>query len=197
MKQRLLRGTYRGRVIDSLSQKVTRSMTMRGRKTLLDLLFHSAVGRSHASCWHECVVLDGFCGSGALGIESLSMGCLSVSFIDLDSVALMTTRNNIASLRLDSRARCLCHDMTSLPRRWRAYPSHHVFFLTPPWHGDMAYDALCCLDTGRWLHRHALGMVETARQEDDVSVPSAYHVVRRHACGDHVFTFMRYCGIES
>ena len=45
--------------------------------------------------------LDLFCGSGALGIEALSRGAASATFVDDDPAALATVRANLASTGLD------------------------------------------------------------------------------------------------
>ncbi len=58
-------------------------------------------------------VLDVFAGSGALGIEALSRGAASATFIDRSSGALASLRSNLAQLGLESRA-------TVVPRDWRA-----------------------------------------------------------------------------
>jgi 16S rRNA (guanine966-N2)-methyltransferase len=46
-------------------------------------------------------VVDLFAGSGALGIEALSRGAASVTFVEQDRQALATIRANLARLRLD------------------------------------------------------------------------------------------------
>jgi 16S rRNA (guanine966-N2)-methyltransferase len=51
-------------------------------------------------------VVDLFAGSGALGIEALSRGAASVTFVEQDHQALATIRSNLAQLGLDGpRAR--------------------------------------------------------------------------------------------
>jgi 16S rRNA (guanine966-N2)-methyltransferase len=52
-------------------------------------------------------VLDLFAGSGALGIEALSRGASSATFIDSGNMAIRTLRQNIAALELEDRARVL------------------------------------------------------------------------------------------
>ena len=45
-------------------------------------------------------VLDLFCGSGALGIEALSRGATSATFVDSDAAAIAAVRANLASTGL-------------------------------------------------------------------------------------------------
>jgi 16S rRNA (guanine966-N2)-methyltransferase len=58
-------------------------------------------------------VLDVFAGSGALGIEALSRGAASATFIDRSSGALASLRANLSQLGLEARA-------TVVARDWRA-----------------------------------------------------------------------------
>ena len=45
-------------------------------------------------------VVDLFCGSGALGVEALSRGAASATFVDLDPVALAAVRHNLDAVGL-------------------------------------------------------------------------------------------------
>jgi 16S rRNA (guanine966-N2)-methyltransferase len=48
----------------------------------------------------DAVVLDGFAGSGALGIEALSRGAARCTFVERDRDALAALRANLEALRL-------------------------------------------------------------------------------------------------
>jgi 16S rRNA (guanine(966)-N(2))-methyltransferase RsmD len=52
-------------------------------------------------------VLDLFCGSGALGVEALSRGAVSATFVDLDPDALDAVRENLTAVGLDDTAATL------------------------------------------------------------------------------------------
>ncbi len=57
----------------------------------------------------DAVVLDLFAGSGALGIEALSRGAASATFVESDRDACRTIDANLERLRLTG-ARVVCHD---------------------------------------------------------------------------------------
>ena len=52
-------------------------------------------------------LLDLFAGSGALGIEALSRGAHSVTFVDQSTVSTRVLRDNLAQCRFDEQARVL------------------------------------------------------------------------------------------
>jgi 16S rRNA (guanine(966)-N(2))-methyltransferase RsmD len=52
-------------------------------------------------------VIDLFCGSGALGVEALSRGAASATFVDVDPSALAAVRQNLTAVGLDDAAATL------------------------------------------------------------------------------------------
>lgn len=55
----------------------------------------------------SAVVLDLFAGTGALGIEALSRGAASATFVEVDRAALTCLRDNLTSLGEETRASVL------------------------------------------------------------------------------------------
>ena len=94
---RIIAGQYRGRRIDAPSGKNTRPTTDRVRESLMSVVVSARATLDGAR------VLDAFAGSGALGLEALSRGAVSVCFYERDTTALKCLRANIASLGLSTR----------------------------------------------------------------------------------------------
>lgn len=84
-------GLYRGRTIKTPGGK-THPMGERERLALFNMISSYVPG---------AVVLDAFAGSGALGIEALSRGASEVVFIENNSGAVRTIRENLANLGAD------------------------------------------------------------------------------------------------
>jgi 16S rRNA (guanine966-N2)-methyltransferase len=57
------------------------------------------------------MVVDLFAGSGALGIEALSRGAASVTFVDSERPALAALRANLRSLGVAPRATVVAHEV--------------------------------------------------------------------------------------
>lgn len=51
----------------------------------------------------DSIVLDLFCGTGALGIEALSRGAKEVIFVDKDKRSVLLTKNNLSNLKLEAQ----------------------------------------------------------------------------------------------
>jgi 16S rRNA (guanine966-N2)-methyltransferase len=78
----------------------------------------------------DAAVLDLFAGSGALGLEALSRGARSATFVESDRVACRTIQENLAKLGFTG-ARVVCADAVWTVRQdSRVYD---VVFVDPPY----------------------------------------------------------------
>lgn len=89
---RVVSGTYKGHPLKTLKGDATRPTTMRVKESLFSAIT-SALGSLEGTC-----VLDGFAGSGALGIEALSRGAASVVFFEQARAAAKIVRENLAKV---------------------------------------------------------------------------------------------------
>ena len=79
-------------------------------------------------------VLDLYAGSGALGIESLSRGAASVTFVERGRGALEALRSNLAALEFDGQV--VAADVQSF--RGSAAASYDLVFGDPPYRLSLA-----------------------------------------------------------
>jgi 16S rRNA (guanine966-N2)-methyltransferase len=95
---RVIGGEFRGRRLAAPANPAVRPTTDRVREAVFDILF-SLGGVDGLQ------VADLFAGSGAFGIEALSRGAASVTFVERDPIALATVRDNLASVGLGDAER--------------------------------------------------------------------------------------------
>lgn len=101
---RVVAGSLRGRPIVAPEGSATRPTTDRVREaTFNSLESHGAID--------DAVVVDLFAGSGALGIEALSRGAQSCTFVERDRDALRAVRANIDKLGLGDRSTIVASDV--------------------------------------------------------------------------------------
>lgn len=95
-KLRIIAGRFGSRLIGADVGRATHPMGDRVRSALFArLLSHRSIDGAR--------VLDAFAGTGALGLEALSRGAGSVTFIERDRVALRVLKNNIELLGVDEQ----------------------------------------------------------------------------------------------
>jgi 16S rRNA (guanine966-N2)-methyltransferase len=90
---RVIGGRSRGRRLAAKLPRSVRPTSDRVRESIFDIL-GSQGGVDGLS------VVDLFCGSGALGVEALSRGAASATFVDSDPAALDAVRQNLAAVGL-------------------------------------------------------------------------------------------------
>lgn len=133
-------------------------------------------------------VLDLFAGSGAIGIEALSRGAASVTFVDKEPRGLAILRQNLEALGFAARARVLRGDVV----RWLeaspdALKAADFIFLDPPY-GDVVLDR-----TLHVLDNNAAGATILAEHSRRHELPPMrrLHVDRERRYGDTVVTVLK------
>ena len=95
---RVIGGEFRGRRLNAPDNPGVRPTSDRVREAIFDILY--SLGRMEG-----LQVADLFAGSGALGIEALSRGAASVTFVDRDAGSLAAIRANLGSIGLSEAER--------------------------------------------------------------------------------------------
>lgn len=129
---RIISGKYKGRVLKGYTLKGTRPTMDRVKESLFATI-NEYVNNS--------VCLDLFAGSGALGIEALSMGSREVVFVDKEYIACKTIKSNLEMLDVNTNTTVL--NMDYLKALERLYPKKFdLIFLDPPYKTDYLKKAL-------------------------------------------------------
>ena len=95
---RIIGGQFRGRRLRYHGDPIVRPMKHRTREAIFNLVTTDAVGRH---------VIDLFAGTGALGLEALSRGAVSATFIEKHVPSAKIIEENIRTLEVADRATLL------------------------------------------------------------------------------------------
>jgi 16S rRNA (guanine966-N2)-methyltransferase len=125
---RVIAGEFRSRRLKSLPGWNTRPTPDRLRETLFNVL---------ASRIPDCIFLDIYAGTGAVGIEALSRGARRATFIEKNRAAAEVIHENLAALGLESRAEVFTGKAAIVLERVRA----DIAFLDPPYEMSKEYAA--------------------------------------------------------
>jgi len=121
---RIIAGNLRGRLLKSVHDLSVRPTTDRAKQTIFDIL-------SNRTVFDDLEVLDLFAGSGSLGLEAISRGVRSVTFIDKSRKSLNIVENNVKSLGCKSQCSLYQADVFwYLKNIKRAYD---LVFVDPPY----------------------------------------------------------------
>src|SRR5881296_1739405 len=92
---RIIAGDFKGRRLKTPATNKVRPTADRVREAWFSILQRSVRGAR---------VLDLYAGSGALGLEALSRGAVTVDFVEVNRFALAALKANIKTLHVDDRA---------------------------------------------------------------------------------------------
>ncbi len=160
---RIIAGEWRGRALTAPAGELTRPTSERMRQAIFDMLMHAPWGGR--SLIEGAVVLDAFAGTGAMGLEALSRGAASVTFIERNRAAVAALRANIAACRADDRCRVIPGDATRPPT---ATMASGLVFLDPPYAQGLVETAVAALTTAGWMRGSAVVVAESERGEAPV-----------------------------
>jgi 16S rRNA (guanine966-N2)-methyltransferase len=152
---RIIAGAWRGRPIDAPHGQATRPTADRVRETLFNML------ASRLGSFDELLVADLFAGSGALGLEALSRGAASVTFVERDTAAAAAIRRNVAKLDAAERVQIVPGSALALPRS----QPFDLIFADPPYSAGSGTAAVHAICTAEWLAAGGWLSVETSRTE--------------------------------
>ncbi len=164
---RIVAGAWRGRALAAPAGEVTRPTADRVRQAVFDRLMHAPWGGR--AVLEGARVLDGFAGTGAMGLEALSRGAAEAVFIEKDRAALTALRANVAACRGEERCRVIPGDALRPPPGVAC----GLVFLDPPYGSGLAGPAVAALRAAGWIGPGALAVIEVGRGDAAPAVGEA------------------------
>jgi 16S rRNA (guanine966-N2)-methyltransferase len=181
---RVIAGSLKGRRLATPGWDGLRPTSDKLRETLFNVL---------ASRIEGARVLDGFAGTGAVGIEALSRGAAHVTFVESDPRAVRLVQRNLDHCRVGDRYAIIRARFADAARRFSA-GSFGLVFLDPPYRSE---DMTVVLEAAAPLVApDGLVVLEHARR--DVAPPAAASIVKTRdiLSGDSALTIYGATGHE-
>lgn len=152
---RIIAGEWRGRSIEAPPGSSTRPTADRVRETLFSML------ASRLGSFEGLRVADLFAGSGALGLEAMSRGAASATFVESETEAVASIRRNAEKLGATARTSVIAGSALTLPS---AEPFDLVF-ADPPYGDGGGTAAVHAVVAANWLAGGGWLSIETSRDE--------------------------------
>ncbi len=131
---RIIGGKYRSRVLADFAGQDIRPTSDRAKESLFNILSLKTYGTR---------VLDLFCGSGALGLESLSRGAKEVVFNDFAKESLAVLKKNLATLKIPVNGdEAKLSNADYLVCLESVHGQFDIIFIDPPYRFDYGEKAL-------------------------------------------------------
>lgn len=172
---RVVAGLAGGRRLQAPAGRKVRPTSERVREALFNALGSMKVVEGAA-------VIDLYAGTGALGIEALSRGAVSATFVDADGRAVRSIKENLRVTGLAERGRVVQADVLRFLGETAAGDARFdIAFADPPYAFD-AWAALLAVVPARLVAIEA---------RDHVDLGEGWHALRSKRYGDTVLTLAR------
>ena len=175
---RVIAGQFKGRRLKTPSWNGLRPTSDKLRETLFNIVAARVEGAR---------VVDGYAGTGAIGIEAISRGAAHVSFVETNARAAALIADNLALCGVEQGYTIHRGDVASVLRQLPGDATFDLILLDPPYDADNVAQTLEAA-AGR-LSAGGLVILERATRRDP-EIPASLARVRDVKSGDSTLTFM-------
>jgi 16S rRNA (guanine966-N2)-methyltransferase len=175
---RIIAGDLKGRRLKAPTWEGLRPTSDKLRETLFNILGARIAGAR---------VLDGFAGTGAVGIEALSRGAAHVTFVEQDRRATALIEANLAACGRGDGYTIQSGDVGAVLRRMPDNARFDVIVLDPPYDASGVADALAAA-AGRLADEGVIVLERATRREPEI--PAGLARRRDVKSGDSTLTFL-------
>jgi 16S rRNA (guanine966-N2)-methyltransferase len=188
---RIVAGRHKGRPLMAPPGEEIRPTSDRARESLFNILAHGRVGKTDGTGpLHGAVVLDAFCGTGALAAEALSRGAARAILMDNSPAALDVARANLRAIGEEGHGLLVLADATEPPAKGASQPPATLVFLDPPYRSGLGGPALAALEARGWIADDALAVIETEAR-DSFDPPDGFALIDERRYGKAKIRFLR------
>ena len=153
---KIITGSAKGKILKTLEGEATRPTSSRIKEALFSSIQFDIANRA---------VLDLFAGSGGLGLEALSRGAMSCTFIDSAREAIDIVKQNATATGFFSVSKYLVSDYRNYIRKASGRDRFDLVFIDPP------YAMQCCSDAASYLNGAVIAADGGITINGDLSYP--------------------------
>ena len=175
---RVITGTARGMKLKAPEGMKIRPTTDQVKESIFSIIQFEVEGSR---------VLDLFAGTGQLGIEALSRGARSVTFVDNDKNSIDILRENLTHTRLDKNAIVRFEDGPAFVNFTK--DAFDIVFLDPPYQNGLIEKVLPVLACK--MSENGVIVCETSSDERLPESAGAYSIYREYKYGKVKLTVYR------
>lgn len=183
---RILAGEAKGRVLKTREGNGTRPTDSRSREMLFNIISDRVI---------DAKVLDLYAGTGSVGLEALSRGAASCTFIEQNNVACRVIRDNVKMLSYEERVEVWTANVrTGLSRLIGNNAGFDIVFADPPFVRQGELTELCqALDNSAELLHNGTGqfvpILVVQHHFKAVPVLSRFSLEQERRAGESILSF--------
>ena len=175
---RIISGEHKSRRLVGGKKTRVRPTSDRVKESIFNILQEEVMGKR---------ILDLFAGAGSLGIEALSRGAESVTFVDASSQSINVLKKNIKSLNLESRSTILRLDGLKAINKLKR--NFQMIFADPPYLKGFVQRVIDSVAQSEVLEKNGVLILEHHKKETFSFPEEKLSVLRQKKFGDTVISF--------
>lgn len=150
---RIIAGSRRSLPLETVPGLDTRPTTDRIKETLFNILNPRI---------SDAAFLDLFAGSGQIGLEALSRGAASATFVESGKKQQECIKRNISFTKFENESQLLGIDVFTALRQLEGKSQFDIVFMDPPYDQEIEKEVLSVLSQSRILNDGGLIVVEAS-----------------------------------
>lgn len=182
---RIITGKARGIKLVTLEGENTRPTSERAKEAVFSMLQFDLEGRE---------VLDLFAGSGQMGLEAVSRGAASATFVDRSKDAAAVIAKNIEKTHLDAQCRLFTADVSDYIRTVKGRRRFDIVFIDPPYSLRAVPPTLEALLNADLLKPTSIVVCESAEEDIFENAPdlaAKFEIIKRAKYGVAHITILK------
>ncbi|WP_346663575.1 16S rRNA (guanine(966)-N(2))-methyltransferase RsmD [uncultured Merdimonas sp.] len=181
MQMRVIAGSAKRTQLKTIEGLGTRPTTDRIKETLFNVI---------APFLYDCVFLDLFAGSGAIGIEALSRGAMEAVFVEQNPRAMACVKENLKKTHLESRGMTMSMDVMTALYKLEGEKQFDYIFMDPPYGQEWEKKVLTYLADSDLIADRGVVIVEASKDTDlSYAEDLGYDIlkIKEYKTNKHVF----------
>jgi 16S rRNA (guanine966-N2)-methyltransferase len=177
---RIIAGTLKGRRLETPDWEGLRPTSDKLRETLFNVLASNVAGAR---------VLDGYAGTGAVGVEAISRGASHVTFVERDRRAQQLIAANLERCRISGGYAIIGSTVLQAIDALRDEPPFDLVLLDPPYDGPHDDTQNVLESVGAIVSATGVVVLEHARRQRPPAAAGGLRRTRELTSGDSALTF--------
>ena len=178
---RVIAGSAKRTQLKTIEGLGTRPTTDRIKETLFNMI---------APYLYDCMFLDLFAGSGAIGIEALSRGAMEAVFVENNHKAMACVKENLKKTHLESKGMTMSVDVMTALYKLEGEKQFDYIFMDPPYGQEWEKKVLTYLADSDLIADRGVVIVEASKDTDFSYVEDlGYDIlkIKEYKTNQHVF----------
>lgn len=175
---RIISGEQKGRRLNGGKKTKIRPTSDRVKESIFNVLREEIIGK---------IILDLFAGAGSLGIEALSRGAESVTFVDSSFQSINVLKNNLKNSNLQTKTTILRLDGLKAVRKLKT--NYQIIFADPPYLKGFIQKIIDSIVQSELLEKGGILVLEHHKKESFISPEDKLLVLKQKKFGDTIISF--------